>query len=319
LTAILEAKALQKRYAPQPGQKEGQLAVKHLDLTIEQGEIFSLLGPNGAGKTTSISMMSGLIAPTAGDVWIGGKSITKEALAVKKLIGVVPQEIALYPELSARANLEFFGKLYGLNGVELAKRCDEVLEYIGLKDRQNERISSYSGGMKRRVNIGVGLLHKPQIVFMDEPTVGIDPQSRRSILDAVKDLNARGMSVLYTTHYMEEAQELSNRVGIFDHGEMIALGTQVELMQKVGERDTILIKVGVENTTNAAAVVQNLPNLQVTIEDDALKLLAARGRQILPQVIKALDDAGIALQSVEVREPNLEAVFLQLTGRALRD
>jgi ABC-2 type transport system ATP-binding protein len=319
LTAILEAKALQKRYAPQPGQKEGQLAVKHLDLTIEQGEIFSLLGPNGAGKTTSISMMSGLIAPTAGDVWIGGKSITKEALAVKKLIGVVPQEIALYPELSARANLEFFGKLYGLNGVELAKRCDEVLEYIGLKDRQNERISSYSGGMKRRVNIGVGLLHKPQIVFMDEPTVGIDPQSRRSILDAVKDLNARGMSVLYTTHYMEEAQELSNRVGIFDHGEMIALGTQVELMQKVGERDTILIKVGVENTTNAAAAVQNLPNLQVTIEDDALKLLAARGRQILPQVIKVLDDAGIALQAIEVREPNLEAVFLQLTGRALRD
>jgi ABC-2 type transport system ATP-binding protein len=319
LTAILEAKGLKKRYAPQPGQKEGHVAVKGLNMHIEQGEIFSLLGPNGAGKTTSISMMSGLIAPTEGDVWIGGKSITRQPMEVKKLIGVVPQEIALYPELSARANLEFFGKMYGLGGAELAKRCDEVLDYIGLKDRQHERISSYSGGMKRRVNIGVGLLHKPQIVFMDEPTVGIDPQSRRSILDAVKDLNARGMSVLYTTHYMEEAQELSNRVGIFDHGEMIALGTQGELMQKVGQRDTILVKVGAEDAPRAAEAVGRLPELQVTVEDDAIKLLAGRGRQALPQVIKALDDAGIALQSVEVREPNLEAVFLHLTGRALRD
>jgi ABC-2 type transport system ATP-binding protein len=154
---------------------------------------------------------------------------------------------------------------------------------------------------------------------MDEPTVGIDPQSRRSILDAVKDLNARGMSVLYTTHYMEEAQELSNRVGIFDHGEMIALGTQGELMQKVGQRDTILVKVGAEDAPRAAEAVGRLPELQVTVEDDAIKLLAGRGRQALPQVIKALDDAGIALQSVEVREPNLEAVFLHLTGRALRD
>lgn len=319
MSIILEAKALKKRYAPQPGQKEGQLAVKHLDMHIQKGEIFSLLGPNGAGKTTSISMMCGLIAPTEGDVWIAGKSITREPLEVKKLIGVVPQEIALYPELSARANLEFFGKMYGLGGAELSKRCDEVLDYIGLKDRQKERISSYSGGMKRRVNIGVGLLHKPQIVFMDEPTVGIDPQSRRSILDAVKDLNANGMSVLYTTHYMEEAQELSNRVGIFDHGEMIALGSQVELMQKVGERDTILVKVGKEHAERAAEAVRRLPDLQVTIEDDAIKLLAGRGRQILPHVIKLLDDAGVALQSIEVREPNLEAVFLHLTGRALRD
>jgi len=319
VSIILEAKALKKRYAPQPGQKEGQLAVKHLDMHIQKGEIFSLLGPNGAGKTTSISMMCGLIAPTEGDVWIAGKSITREPLEVKKLIGVVPQEIALYPELSARANLEFFGKMYGLGGAELSKRCDEVLDYIGLKDRQKERISSYSGGMKRRVNIGVGLLHKPQIVFMDEPTVGIDPQSRRSILDAVKDLNANGMSVLYTTHYMEEAQELSNRVGIFDHGEMIALGSQVELMQKVGQRDTILVKVGKEHAERAAEAVRRLPDLQVTVEDDAIKLLAGRGRQMLPHVIKLLDDAGVALQSIEVREPNLEAVFLHLTGRALRD
>src|SRR5262249_52280540 len=158
-------------------------------------------------------------SPTEGDVFIDGHSITKEPIACKKLIGVVPQEIALYPQLTARANLEFFGKMYSLGGADLAHRCDEVLDFIGLKDRQNERVESYSGGMKRRVNIGVGLLHKPELVFMDEPTVGIDPQSRRSILDAVKLLNQQGMTVLYTTHYMEEAQELSNRVGIFDHGE----------------------------------------------------------------------------------------------------
>lgn len=318
MTPVLEAKGLKKRYHAQPGQTEGHLAVKGLDLTIEQGEIYSLLGPNGAGKTTSISMMSGLIEPTEGDVIVCGKSVTKQPLEVKKLIGVVPQEIALYPELSARANLEFFGKLYGLSGRDLATRCDEVLDYIGLTDRQKDRISTYSGGMKRRVNIGVGLLHRPQLVFMDEPTVGIDPQSRRSILDTVKDLNARGMSVLYTTHYMEEAAELSDRVGIFDHGELIASGTQSELLQQMGEKDTILIKIG-DAVTRAAEVVAHLPGAQVTVEEDRIKLLAARGRQLLPQVIKALDEAGITLQSVEIREPNLEAVFLQLTGRALRD
>jgi len=319
MAAILEATGLKKRYAPQNGQKEGFLAVKDFNLSLERGEIFSLLGPNGAGKTTSISMMSGLIAPTAGDVLINGKSIVREPLAVKHMIGVVPQEIALYPQISARANLEFFGKMYGLTGAILAKRCDEVLEFIGLKDRQNERVESYSGGMKRRVNIGVGLLHKPQLVFMDEPTVGIDPQSRRSILDAVKDLNAQGMTVLYTTHYMEEAQELSNRVGIFDHGELVACGNQAELMSLVGERDTILIKIG-DAAPQAAQIVGALSGIEsATVEGDTVRLLTGRGRQALPAVIKALDEAQIALQAIEVREPNLETVFLHMTGRALRD
>ncbi len=172
MTSIVEVRNLQKRYPPARGAKQGTLAVKNVSLTLERGEIFSLLGPNGAGKTTLISMMSGLLTPTAGDVLIDGHSIVKEPVAVKKLIGVVPQEIALYPQLSARQNLEFFGKLYGLSGSDLARRCDEVLDFIGLTDRQNERIESYSGGMKRRVNIGVGLLHRPQLVFMDEPTVG---------------------------------------------------------------------------------------------------------------------------------------------------
>ncbi len=319
MTPIVEVRNLKKRYAPARGTKEGNLAVNGINLTIERGEIFSLLGPNGAGKTTTISMMSGLLTPTEGDVFINGKSIVKDPIAVKKMIGVVPQEIALYPQISARQNLEFFGKLYGLSGAELARRCDEVLDFIGLKDRQNERIDSYSGGMKRRVNIGVGLLHKPELVFMDEPTVGIDPQSRRSILDAVKTLNGEGMTVLYTTHYMEEAQELSDRVGIFDHGELIACGEQGELMQKIGEKDTILINVG-EGAESAIEIVKRVPGIDgATAENGTLKLLAGRGRQTLPAVIKALDEAGVALQSVEVKEPNLEAVFLELTGRALRD
>jgi ABC-2 type transport system ATP-binding protein len=317
---IVEIRNLKKRYAPQNGQKEGQFAVKGIDLTIERGEIFSFLGPNGAGKTTTISMMSGLLAPTEGEVQIGGHSITKDPMAVKKLIGVVPQEIALYPQLSARQNLEFFGKMYGLGSVELAQRCDEVLEFIDLKDRQKERIDSYSGGMKRRVNIGVGLLHKPTLVFMDEPTVGIDPQSRRSILDAVKALNKQGMTVLYTTHYMEEAEELSNRVGIIDHGTMIAVGKQGDLIQKVGEKDTIIIKVG-EAAPKAAEATRSLPGVAgVSLgEEGKIEILAGRGRQALPTVIKALDDLRIPIQSVEIKEPNLEAVFLHLTGRALRD
>jgi ABC-2 type transport system ATP-binding protein len=321
MTPIVEIRNLKKRYAPTAGskEKEGHLAVKGINLTIERGEIFSLLGPNGAGKTTTINIMSGLLSPTEGDVIIDGHSITKAPIEVKKRIGVVPQEIALYPDLSARRNLEFFGKLYGLDGAELAKRCDEVLEFIDLKDRQKERLDTFSGGMKRRVNIGVGLLHKPMIVFMDEPTVGVDPQSRRSILDAVKVLNKEGMTVLYTTHYMEEAEELSNRVGIIDHGELIAVGTEGELIQQVGAKDTIVLKIP-NDGKHARELVKNVPGIDsVILEGDKLRLMAGRGRQVLPGVIKALDDANQMPQSVEVIEPNLETVFLSLTGRALRD
>jgi ABC-2 type transport system ATP-binding protein len=319
MTPIVEIRNLKKRYAPTAESKEGNLAVKGINLTIERGEIFSLLGPNGAGKSTTINIMSGLLSPTEGDVTIDGHSIVKEPLEVKKRIGVVPQEIALYPELSARHNLEFFGKMYGLSGSELGKRCDEVLTFIDLKDRQKERIDTFSGGMKRRVNIGVGLLHKPMLVFMDEPTVGVDPQSRRSILDAVKQLNDEGTTVLYTTHYMEEAEELSNRVGIIDHGELIACGKQGDLIQQVGEKDTLVLKIG-EQAEKALAIVKNVPGVDsVTSEDGKLRLLSGRGRQTLPAVLKALDEVGILPQSIEVVEPNLESVFLHLTGRALRD
>lgn len=289
MATFVEIHNLVKRYPPKPGSadKEGLLAVKGINLTIEEGEIFSFLGPNGAGKSTTISIMSGLLSPTEGDVIIGGQSITKAPMKVKAMIGVVPQEIALYAELSARANLEFFGKMYGLGGAELAKRCDEVLEFIDLKDRQKERIDTFSGGMKRRVNIGVGLLHQPKLVFMDEPTVGVDPQSRRSILDAVKHLNQQGMTVLYTTHYMEEAEELSDRVGIIDHGKIIGVGKQIELLQQIGEQDALLVKVGAEQAERAAQVTSAVAGVaQVRVEEDKIRLLAARGRQVLPSVIK---------------------------------
>jgi ABC-2 type transport system ATP-binding protein len=322
MASIVEIHNLSKRYSPTGSANEGNLAVKGINLTIERGEIFSLLGPNGAGKTTMISMMSGLLTPTEGDVVIDGYSIVKNPVEVKKRIGVVPQEIALYPDLSARQNLEFFGKMYDLRGAELALRCDEVLDFIDLKDRQKERIDKFSGGMKRRVNIGVGLLHKPSLVFMDEPTVGVDPQSRRKILDAVGQLNAQGMTVLYTTHYMEEAEELSDRVGIIDHGELIAVGTQGELIQQVGEKDVIILKMG-DQASTALEIVRRVPGIDSASLDDGddgkLRLVAGRGRQALPGVIKAIDEGGCLPQSIEIIEPNLEAVFLHLTGRALRD
>jgi ABC-2 type transport system ATP-binding protein len=309
-------------------------AVKGVDLEIHKGEIFSLLGPNGAGKTTTISMISGLVTPTQGDAVIGGWSITRQPLEAKRLMGFVPQEIALYPELSARQNLLFFGKMYALRGKALNKRVDELLDFIDLADRQNDRIESFSGGMKRRVNIAVGLLHRPQLIYMDEPTVGIDPQSRRRILDTVMQLRDEyGMTVLYTTHLMEEAQELSDRVGIMDHGAIIAMGTQAELTQQVGEEDRL------EFTTGALAVTDDLlerirqeaggvtrvlydpPQIGEGDESRPARLIAfaKRGRTALPLIIQMLNAAAIEIQSVTVSEPDLEAVFLALTGRALRD
>ena len=222
-------------------------AVNGISLDIRKGEIFSLLGPNGAGKTTTISMISGLLTPTRGDATIGGFSITKQPMEARRLLGVVPQEIALYPQLSARQNLEFFGKLYGMRGAALRERVDEVLAFNDLSDRQNDKVETFSGGMKRRVNIGIGLLNRPQLLYMDEPTVGIDPQNRRRVLDTVLRLRAdSGTTVLYTSHLMEEVQEISDRVAIVDHGQIIAVGTVGELIQMIGEEDRLLFQIGAQ-------------------------------------------------------------------------
>lgn len=321
---MIETHDLAKTYKTAEG--EELQAVKGINLEIRRGEIFSLLGPNGAGKTTTISMISGLVEPTRGDAEIGGFSITKQPLEAKKLMGVVPQEIALYNTLTGRQNLEFFGKMYGLRGGLLSERVDEVLEFVGLIDRQKDKVENYSGGMKRRLNVGVGLLHKPDLVYMDEPTVGIDPQSRRRILDTVMELrDERGMTVLYTTHLMEEAQELSDRVGIMDHGEIIALGTQDELIQSVGEEDTLILKIGASEVDEGfpgqlQRDVQGVTQVLVEQGDEGrITISAKRGRKALPDVIQLTEAAGVEVQSVAVQEPDLEAVFLHLTGRALRD
>jgi ABC-2 type transport system ATP-binding protein len=298
-----------------------QTAVRDLSFGLQRGEIFSLLGPNGAGKSTTINMLSCLLPPTRGDALVGSHSVRHAPAAVKRLIGVVPQEIALYLPLSARENLLFWGQMYGLGGLALRQRVDEVLELVGLRDRAADRVSTFSGGMQRRVNIAAGLLHKPQLLFMDEPTVGIDPQSRRNILDMVKHLNTQGMTVLYTTHYMEEAQELSHRIGIIDHGQLIALGTLAELTRLVGEEDVIELSLaaktdppGLLPALNAVAGVR-----QATREDGLVRLLAHNGNAALPALITAANAQHATVTNVSVRAPNLEAVFLHLTGRALRD
>jgi linearmycin/streptolysin S transport system ATP-binding protein len=294
-------------------------AVDGASFQVQQGEIFSLLGPNGAGKTTMLSMLSCLLHPAGGDAVVMGHSILKDPMGVKSVLGVVPQEIALYEDMSARENLNFWGKMYGLRGAELRTRVAEVLEVIGLTDRANDFIKKYSGGMKRRVNIGVALLHKPQVIYMDEPTVGIDPQSRRNILDNVIALKNKGMTVLYTTHYMEEAQELSDHIAIMDHGKIIASGTNEELVRIVGELDRITVTINAES----ARVIERWKTVQgvkkVTAEDGTLTILADDSNQVLPRLFEAAAAGGVRITSVNVQEPNLESVFLHLTGRALRD
>jgi ABC-2 type transport system ATP-binding protein len=295
------------------------VAVKKGNFEVQQGEIFSLLGPNGAGKSTTISMLSCLLPPSGGEAYVMGHSVVREAQAVKASIGVVPQEIALYPDLSARENLDFWGRMYGLRGNGLSKRVDEVLEIIGLADRQKDRVDKFSGGMKRRVNIGAALLHKPVVIIMDEPTVGIDPQSRRHILDNVKELNARGMTVLYTTHYMEEAQELSDHIAIMDQGEVIACGTHDELVKLVGELDRIDVVIN-DQSEKVISDWQATDGVhKVFAENGHLTVLAEDSNLVLPHLFESATQAKVRITSVEIQEPNLEAVFMHLTGKALRD
>jgi ABC-2 type transport system ATP-binding protein len=309
---VLRCERLRKTYGD-------LVAVDDLSLTIAEGETYGLLGPNGAGKTTAISMIVGILARDSGEVFVDGHRHDVNRSAGKAAIGYVPQELALYPDLTGRENLRFFGRLYGLTGAELRQRTDHVLEVVGLADRAGQRVDKYSGGMARRLHIGVGLLNRPRLLILDEPTAGVDPQSRNAILDSVQQLAGAGIAVLYTTHYMEEAERLCDRVGIIDLGQLRAEGTRRELVRLVGSSDEVMLVID-GDPTGAAEALGRLPEVsQVSREESRVRLLLPDAAGVLPQVLATAAAAGAAVRSVEVREPNLEAVFLHLTGKALRD
>ncbi|WP_433511959.1 ABC transporter ATP-binding protein [Nonomuraea sp. CA-143628] len=312
MTATLACTGLSKRFGD-------VLAVQDVGFAIAPGEAYGLLGPNGAGKTTTISMLVGLLKPGTGNVTVCGTDLAAEPLAAKAKIGYVPQEIALYPELTGRENLRFFGRLFGLPRRELAARVDEVLDLVGLSDRADGKLGTYSGGMKRRINIGAALLHRPEVLILDEPTVGVDPQSRKAILDGVERLVADGMALLYTSHYMEEVERVCDRVGIIDHGRIVAEGTRHELVAMVGSADKIeLILDG--DVDGAFDKLQALEGVVEAVRTGtgSVRLLAEGGRYVLPAIITAVDGRA-TVTAVEVIEPDLEATFLHLTGSKLRD
>lgn len=294
-------------------------AVDDVSLRIEPGETYGLLGPNGAGKTTIISMIAGLLTPDAGRITVVGEPMVKSSVAAKRHIGLVPQDLAIYPELSARDNLLFFGKLQGLRGSALKDRVGEVLDLIGLADRAKGQSKKFSGGMKRRLNIGIGLLHQPDLLILDEPTVGVDPQSRNQILESVEALATEGMAVLYTTHYMEEAERLCDRIAIIDSGRLQAEGTRDELIELTGGVDTITLR-GAGELEAAESAVADIPAVrQVHRERGELTLQVVGAPTAVAPVVGAATQAGMRLSDVEISRPDLESVFLHLTGKALRD
>ncbi len=296
-----------------------RIAVDDVSFSIAPGETYGLLGPNGAGKTTTISMLCGVLEPDAGTVEVGGRPVSPRHPEGRGAIGYVPQDLALYPDLTARENLQFFGRLQGLRGRRLDERTGAVLEVVGLVDRADDRIESYSGGMKRRANIAVGLLHEPRLLVLDEPTVGVDPQSRTAILDAVDTLGGEGLAVLYTTHYMEEAARLCDRIGIIDEGRLVAEGTRRELIARLGSASHVRIEaIGtLDAFVNAA---HDLPMVRsVSTSDGVVDVTVDDGRRSIAALVETAEHSGVEVAAVEVIEPDLEAVFLHMTGKALRD
>ncbi len=294
-------------------------AVDDLSFTIARGETYGLLGPNGAGKTTAISMVTGLLGADAGSVAICGRPMTPSTVETKALIGLVPQDLAVYPELSARENLTFFGRLQRMHGRPLHDRVEEVLQLIGLQERAKDPAKEFSGGMKRRLNIGIGLLHEPTLLILDEPTVGVDPQSRNAILTAVETLSVAGMAVLYTTHYMEEAQRLCDRIGIIDSGRLQAEGSDDELITMTGGVDHVMLAGG-GDVQSAAVALRSLPGVDaVEGQQRSLRLACHDAPALVADVVTTAAGSGMTLTDVRISRPDLESVFLHLTGKALRD
>ena len=343
MSHILEVDNLVKKYGD-------FAAVDGVSFTVDEGEVFGLLGPNGAGKTTTISMLTGILDPTDGTARIGGHDIKSDLAEAKKINGLVPQDLALYPTLSARANLQFFGRIYGLSGKDLKERVEDVLHIVALTDRADEAVEKYSGGMKRRVNIAAGLVHQPRLLFLDEPTVGVDPQSRNHIFESVMRLNReRGMSIIYTSHYMEEVELLCKRVAIVDQGKIIAMDTIQNLVAILGGG---VIQIGLDSAdkellaelsdlpavkkATIAPQVSAAPSAEVeegeasqeaeeaapppsTAGPTIVKIETENSRDALVNVITYLNENDITLHSMEILESNLENVFLHLTGKKLRE
>lgn len=303
---------LQKSYGARP-------AVNGISLSIARGEVFGLLGPNGAGKSTILSMLAGLVEPTSGEISVFGMNPGRNRVAIQARLGLVPQELALYPTLSARDNLVFFARIYGLRGKRLRERVDAVLEMVQLADRADDPVNTYSGGMKRRINLAAGLLHQPDILFLDEPTVGVDPQSRNAIFESIQALNRAGITILYTTHYMEEAQRLCHRVAIIDHGQIVALDTPANLIRQVGEGILRLeIADGLVGAVKERA--EQLPTVHsVTCRDHQLDIRVRDAQNALVGVLGVASQLNAKISGLQIFEPSLETVFLSLTGKYLRD
>lgn len=309
---IIKITELTKKYG-------SNIAVDNINLNVNEGEIFGLLGPNGAGKSTTINSICGLLKINRGEIIINGINMSHSSLEAKKYLGLVPQEIAIFENLTARENIEFFGKLSGLKGSLLKERVDEALEFVGLSDNAKKMPKGYSGGMKRRLNIACAIAHHPKIIILDEPTVGIDPQSRNHILDSVRKLNKMGSTIIYTTHYMEEAEALCSRIAIMDHGRLIADGTREELKKLVHKEEKILIS-GSDISFNALSEIKALKAvLDARLNEGRLEIITSNTQLVLQDILFILSRHEIRIKGIDVTEPDLETVFLSLTGRQLRD
>jgi ABC-2 type transport system ATP-binding protein len=309
---VIEVESLRKEFGD-------LVAVDDVSFTAEGGAIFGLLGPNGAGKSTTIGCMSGLLRPDGGRVSVMGHDVAGRGTAARQGLGIVPQELALYEEVSAHENLSFWGACYGLGGANLAARIDAVLELTGLSDRAKEPIKDFSGGMKRRLNFACGIVHEPKVLLLDEPTVGVDPQSRVRLLDLVRSQAAAGTCVLYTTHYMEEAETLCDRLGVIDHGKLIALGTLAELRAMTGERDLLRLAGTFEPNASREALT-SLDDVEIVQADaEGLTLALKEASRKLPAVFEALAATGGEVRETTLTRPSLESLFIKLTGRELRE
>lgn len=308
--SLVEIKNLCKRF----GQ---HTAVKDISLNIEEGQIYGLLGPNGAGKSTTINIICGLLSKDSGDINIFNKPMNKKARDIKRNLGVVPQDIAIYEDLTAYENIAFFASLYGVKGKELKKRVTETLEFVGLKDKAKEYPSKFSGGMKRRLNIACAIVHEPRLIVMDEPTVGIDPQSRNHILDSIKELNRRGCTIIYTSHYMEEVEAICSNLAIMDQGKVIAEGEKHELIQKYTDCSTIIVEV---HTVEHIEELNKLKGVQsVVVEENNIIIKRNSNEMDLQDVIEVITKNNMIIKSIESKNNDLEHIFLSLTGKKLRD